>query len=124
MLPKLKRRMEEHSENVNKQLENRRKNKSEMRKTITKMKNTLEIIKSRLDDTEEWIRDMEDKIVEITQSEEQKEKKNFKKRGQFKGSLGHQMHSFTLYEYQKEKRESKGQKTYLKKKWMKIYRYT
>ena len=39
------------------------------------MKNTLEGINSRLDDAEEWISDLEDRIVEITQSEGQKRKK-------------------------------------------------
>ena len=38
------------------------------------MKNILEEINSRLSDTEECISDLEDRIVEITQSEQQKEK--------------------------------------------------
>ena len=42
------------------------------------MKNTLEEINNRLDDTEEHISDQENRIVEITQSE-QTEKKEFKK---------------------------------------------
>ena len=43
------------------------------------MKNTLEKINSRLDDTEECISDLEDKIVQITQSEQQTEKGILKK---------------------------------------------
>ena len=43
------------------------------------MKNTVEGINSRLGDTEKGISDMEDRIVGITQSEQQKEKKNFLK---------------------------------------------
>lgn len=38
------------------------------------MKNTIEGFNSILDDAEEWISDMEDKVVEMTQSEQQKEK--------------------------------------------------
>ena len=38
------------------------------------MKNTLERMKSRLCDTEEHISDLEDRVMEITQSEQQKEK--------------------------------------------------
>ena len=38
------------------------------------MKNTLERMKSRLRDTEEHISDLEDRVMEITQSEQQKEK--------------------------------------------------
>ena len=44
-----------------------------MKNAVTKIKNTLEEINSRLDDREEWISDMEGRIVEITQSEKQKE---------------------------------------------------
>ena len=38
------------------------------------MKNTMEGINTRLDDTEEHISDLEDRIMDITQSEEQKER--------------------------------------------------
>ena len=38
------------------------------------MKTTLEGINNRLDDTEERISDLVDRIIEITNSEEQKEK--------------------------------------------------
>lgn len=51
------------------------------------MKITVQRMKSTLGDTEECISDLEDRIVEITQSEQQKEKQ-FLKIGQFKGSLG------------------------------------
>ena len=43
------------------------------------LKNTLEGINSRLDDTEEWISELEERIVEITQAEQKKRKKNFLK---------------------------------------------
>ena len=39
------------------------------------MKNTLEGINSRLGDTQEWISNLEERIVEITQSEQVKRKK-------------------------------------------------
>ena len=55
MLNKLRRRMDEHSENFNKDLENIRKNQTELKNTITDIKNILEGINSRLDDTKEWI---------------------------------------------------------------------
>ena len=45
-----------------------------MNNKITEMKNTLEEINSRLGYTEEHISDLEDRIIEITQSELQKEK--------------------------------------------------
>ena len=43
-----------------------------MKNTITEMKNTLEGINSRPNDTEEWISDLEDKVVEITATEQKK----------------------------------------------------
>ena len=71
--------MDEYSENYNQDWENIRKNQSELKNTITEMKNTLEWINSRLDDTEEWISNQEDRVIEITQPEQQKEEKNFLK---------------------------------------------
>ena len=47
------------------------------------MKISLERIASRLSNTEDCISDLEDKILETTQSEQQKEKTIFK--GNFKG---------------------------------------
>ena len=49
-----------------------------MKNTLEK-KNTLEGINSRLDDTEDQISNLEDKVVEITQTEQKKNKKERKK---------------------------------------------
>ena len=46
-----------------------------MNNTITGMKNTLEGIDNRITEAEEWISDLEDKIVEITTTEQNKEKR-------------------------------------------------
>ena len=46
-----------------------------MNNTIKEIKNSLEGIKSRITETEEWISDLEDKIVEITAAEQNKEKR-------------------------------------------------
>ena len=43
-----------------------------MENTITEIKNILEGINSRLDDTEEWISELEDRVVEIIQAEQEK----------------------------------------------------
>ena len=81
MLTDLRRRMDEHSENYNKELENIRKNPSELKNTINEMKNILEEINSRLDDTEEQISNLKDRVVEITQAEQKREKNCFDKNG-------------------------------------------
>ena len=44
-------------------------------KNTTEMKNTLEGINSRINEAEEWISDLEDKTVEITVTEQNKEKR-------------------------------------------------
>ena len=46
-----------------------------MRNTITETKNTLEGINSRLDDKEEQISELEDRGVEITEAEQNKQKR-------------------------------------------------
>ena len=46
------------------------------RNTVTEIKNTLEEIGNRLIITKEWVSDLEDRIVEITQLEQQNEKNN------------------------------------------------
>ena len=46
-----------------------------MNNTINEIKNSLEGINSKITDAEEWISDLEDKIVEITTAEQNKEKR-------------------------------------------------
>ena len=46
-----------------------------MNTTINEIKNSLEGINSRITETEERISDLEDKIVEITTAEQNKEKR-------------------------------------------------
>ena len=46
-----------------------------MKNTINEIENTLEGISSRITEAEEWISDLEDKIVEITIAEQNKEKR-------------------------------------------------
>ena len=44
-----------------------------MKNKITEVKNTLEGIDSRITEAEEWISDLEDTVVEITATEQNKE---------------------------------------------------
>ena len=53
--------------------------KSKMNSTIDKMKNNLEGINSSLIQAEEWISEVEDRVVEITTTEKNKEKRMKKK---------------------------------------------
>ena len=45
-----------------------------MNNTITQMKTTLEGINTRITEAEEWISDLEDRMVEFTAAEQNKEK--------------------------------------------------
>ena len=72
MLTKLGRRMDEPKENFNEEIESIKKNQLQLKNTITEIKNTVEGIHSRLEDAEEWISDSEDRVVKITQSEQEK----------------------------------------------------
>lgn len=56
-----------------KETDNIKKNQSELN-TITEIKIYTRGKQNRLHDAEEWIADLEDKVLEITQSEQQKNK--------------------------------------------------
>lgn len=57
-----------------------------MQNTVVERKNTLEGINSKWNDTEEWISELEDRVVEITETENNN-KKNKKNWGPFKKLL-------------------------------------
>ena len=46
-----------------------------MNNRISEMKNTLEGINSRINEAEEWISELEDRLVEITAAEQNKERR-------------------------------------------------
>ena len=59
----------------NKDLEEIKSKQTMINNTINKIKISLEGINSRITEAEEWINDLEDKIVEITTTEQNKEKR-------------------------------------------------
>ena len=62
-------------ETFNKDLEELKSKQTMMKNTINEIKNSLEGINSRITEAEEGISDMEDKTVEITTAEQNKEKR-------------------------------------------------
>ena len=70
--------------NIFKRLEHLR--NKEMNNIITEIKNTLEGNISRINKAEKWISKLEDRLVEITAMEQNKEKRMKKKWGKFKTS--------------------------------------
>ena len=75
MIQNLGNRMEKIQESFNKDLEELKSKQTVMNNTINEVKNSLEGINSRITEAEEWTSDLEDKIVEITTTEQNKEKR-------------------------------------------------
>ena len=86
-----------------------------MNNTINEIKNSLEVIKSRITEAEEWISDLVDKIVEITTTEQNKEKRMKTIEGGLR-DLWETLNTptFELQGSQK-KRKTKGRRKYLKR---------
>ena len=74
MIQNLGNRMEKIQETFNKDLEELKSKQTVRNNTINEIKNTLEGINSRITEAEERISDQDDKIVEITTAEQNKEK--------------------------------------------------
>ena len=75
MIQNLGNRIDKMQETFNKDLEKLKRNQAMMKKTINEIKNILEGINSRITEAEERVSDLEDKIVEITTAEQNKEKR-------------------------------------------------
>ena len=75
MIQNLGNRMEKIQETFNKDLEELKSKQTEMKNTINEIKNSLEGKNRRVTEAEEWISGLEDKIVEITIAEQNKEKR-------------------------------------------------
>ena len=75
MIQNLGNRKEKIKEMFNTDLEELKSKQTVMSNTVNEIKNCLEGIKSRITEVEEWISDLEDKIVEITTAEQNKEKR-------------------------------------------------
>ena len=75
MIQNLGNRMEKIQGTFNKDLEELKSKQTMMNNTINEIKNSLEGSNSRITEAEEWISDLEDKIVEITTTEQNKEKR-------------------------------------------------
>ena len=66
MIQNLGSRMEKIQQTFNKDRKELKSKKTMMNNKISEIKNSLEGINSRITEAEEWIRDLEDKIAEIT----------------------------------------------------------
>ena len=76
MIQKVGYRTEKIQETFNKDLEELKSKQTMMKNTTNEIKNSIERINIRITEAEERISDLEDKRVEITTAEQNKEKKN------------------------------------------------
>ena len=74
MIQNLESRMEKIQDTFNKELQELKSKQTVTNNTINEIKNFLEGINTRITEAEERISDLEDKIVEITTTEQNKEK--------------------------------------------------
>ena len=82
MSTELGRRIDENSENFNKDMENIKNYQikvTELKNTMTELENMLVGFKNTIDEAKERITQLKDKAVELTQLEQQKDKKEWKK---------------------------------------------
>ena len=75
MIQNLGNRMEKIQETFNKDVEELKSKQTMINNTINEIKYSLEGINNRITEEEEWISDLEDKTVEITTAEQNKEKR-------------------------------------------------
>ena len=75
MIQNLGNRMDKTQETFNKDLEELRSKQTVMNNTINEIKNSLQGTNSGITEAEEWISYLEDKIVEITNAQQNKEKR-------------------------------------------------
>ena len=72
---KLEAKMENLQETLSKEIQDRKLKQEEMQNTITEIKNSLGAANSRIQEAEEWISEVEDRLVEIMDVEQKREKR-------------------------------------------------
>ena len=89
----------------------------EFKNQQTEMNNVPEGINSRITEAEEWINELEDRTVQITATEQNMKLKKKKKKNTAKETFGTTLNApaFPVYGSQKEKKERKDLRKYLKR---------
>ena len=76
---KLEAKMDNLQETLSKEIQDLKLKQAEMQNTTTEIKNSFKATNSRIQAAEEWISRVEDRLVEITDAEQKREKKIEKK---------------------------------------------
>ena len=120
MIQNLGNRMGIIEEAFNKDLEELKSKQTVMNNTINEIKNTLEGINSRITEAQEWISDLEDKIVEITAAEQNKEKRMKRFENSLRDLWDNIKHTnIQIIGVPEEEEKKKGSEKYLKRLWLK-----
>ena len=72
---KLEAKMDNLQETLTKEIQDKKLKQEEMQNTITEIKHSLEAANSSIQEAEEWISKGEDRIVEIMDAEQKREKR-------------------------------------------------
>ena len=82
--------MNSNADSFRKELENIRTSQEKLENSFSEMQTELKAIKRRMNNAKEWISDVEDRIMEITQTGQQRENQIKKKKTwkQYKRSMG------------------------------------
>ena len=109
-------KIEKMQEMFNKDLEELKNKQTEMKNTITEMKNTPEGINSRITEAEEWTSDLEDRMVEFTAEEQNKEKRMKRNEDSLRDLWDNiKYNNICIIRLPEEKRERKDMRKYLKR---------
>ena len=109
-------KIETIQEMLKKDLEELKNKQTEMNNTITEMKTTLEGINRRITEAEEWISDLEDRMVEFTAVEQNKEKRMKGNEDSLRDLWDNIKHNnIRIIGVPEEKRERKDLRNYLKR---------
>ena len=116
MIQNLGNRIDKIQEMYNKDLEEQNSKQTVMNNKINEIKNSLEGINSRITEAEEWISDLEDKMVEITTAEQNKEKRMKRIEESLRDRWDNIKHTnIRITGVQKKKRKRKELRKYLKR---------
>ena len=111
--------MEKIQEKLNKDQEELKSKQTMMNKKINEIQNSLEGINSTITESEEWTSDLEDKIVEITTTQPNREKRMKRIEDSFRDLWDNikctNIQIIQILWSQKKKRKRKGMRKYLKR---------
>ena len=116
MIQNLGNRIEKMQKMFNKDIEEPKSKQTKMNNTINEIKNSLEGANSTITEAEERISDLEDRIVEITTAEQNKEKRMKRSKDNLRDFWDNiKCTNIQIIGVQKKQRKKKGLRKYLKR---------